>query len=125
YISLYRFWSGDATVAGWSSGVMEYWVFHHSITPLLHPSRRLLHRADDLVVAGAAAEVARQPPANLLLRRGWILGQQGLRRDEEAGRTDAALKRRALQKALLQRRQALRAADALDGRDLAALHLDG
>ena len=89
--------------------------------------RRCHHGAHDLVVAGAAAEVARQPEPDLLLGRICFLVQQRLRGDDEPGRADAALQRRALEKCLLERVQSqagLAGADALDGRYLAILCLD-
>ena len=43
-----------------------------------------MHRADDLVVAGAAAEVAGQPVAHLGLGRVRVLVEQRLGRDQEA-----------------------------------------
>src|SRR5581483_7179400 len=65
--------------------------------------RGLLHGADDLIVAGAAAEVAGEPVADLVLVRVRVLLQQRLRRDDEARRADTALQRRLFQECLLQR----------------------
>ena len=51
--------------------------------------RRRLHGLEDVVVAGAAAEVALEPEADLLLRRVRVLLQQRDRRHHEAGRADS------------------------------------
>ena len=59
--------------------------------------------ADDLVVAGAAAEVAGEPVARLGFRRIRIAVQQGLGRDQHARRAEAALQRRMLEEFPLQR----------------------
>ena len=67
------------------------------------------HRADDLVVAGAAAQVAGQPVADLVPRSAsGLLLQQRLGGDDEARRADAALQGRVFQELLLQRVQPLR-----------------
>src|SRR5215831_11059421 len=79
---------------------------------------------DDLVVAGAPAEVAGEPVARLGLRRARITVQQRFGRDQQAGRTEAALERRVFQEFLLQRMQSVPARHALDGLDLVAFGLD-
>src|SRR4030095_15833893 len=71
------------------------------------------HRLDNLVVPGAAAQVPRQPVAHLFLGRVEIALQQRFRRDEDAGRADAALERCVLQELLLQRVQLLAVGHAL------------
>ena len=68
------------------------------------------HRAHDLVVAGAAAQVAGQPVAHLRLGGVRALFQQRLGGDQEARRADAALQRGVLQELALQRVQLLAAA---------------
>src|SRR5678810_1065269 len=55
------------------------------------------HRFHDLVVPGAPAEIAREPVADLGLRRLEIALEQRLRRDEDARRADPALQRRVLE----------------------------
>ena len=62
---------------------------------------------DDLVVARAAAEVARHPVAHLLGRRPWLLRQQGGRGDDLAGRADTALEAAVPNERVLQRREML------------------
>src|SRR5437660_427033 len=51
-----------------------------------YPACGKLYGADDLVVAGAAAEVPRQPVPDLMLTRTRVLVQQRLRRDQEPRR---------------------------------------
>src|ERR1043166_65419 len=78
----------------------------------------------DLVVPGAATEIARQTVANLLL--GWLGAalQERLRRDDETWRANPALQSGVLEELLLKWVQILRRCDALDRRDLLALNLD-
>jgi hypothetical protein len=78
---------------------------------------------DDLVVAGAPAEVAGEPVTRLGLARIRIAVEQRLGGDQQARRTEAALQRRMLQEFSLQRMQVLPARHALDGLDRAALRL--
>src|SRR5207244_930872 len=53
---------------------------------------RVLHRLDDLHVAGAAADVAAERLADFVLARAGIAAQQPGRRHDEAGRAIAALR---------------------------------
>src|SRR5262249_6518801 len=80
--------------------------------------------ADDLVVAGAPAEVAGEPVARLGLRRIRIAVQQRLGSDQQARRAEAALQRRMLQEFSLQRMQFMPARHALDRVNLVAFRLD-
>src|SRR5581483_3065853 len=82
------------------------------------------HGADDLVIAGAAAEIAGQPVAHFRLARVGLPVEQRLRSDQEAGRADPALQRSVLQELALQRVQLLAACHALDGADRLAVRLD-
>ena len=68
-------------------------------------ARRRAHRAHDRLVAGAAAEVAREPAADLVVRRVGVAVEQRLRRHEHAGRAEAALQRVLLDERALQRVQ--------------------
>src|SRR6202030_2221338 len=61
------------------------------------------HRTDDLVVAGAAAQIAGEPIAGLFLGRVLVLIEQRLRRDDKARGAKAALQRGVLEKFLLHR----------------------
>ena len=63
------------------------------------------HRADDLVVSSAPAEVAGEPGADFLLARIRVLLQQRIGSDQHAGSADAALQRRHFKEFLLQRMQ--------------------
>src|SRR3979490_2698791 len=49
------------------------------------------HRADDLVIAGAPAEIAGEPEADFLLARLRVLLQKRVGGDQHARRADAAL----------------------------------
>src|ERR1700730_6525126 len=85
---------------------------------LSHRRGGIHHRAHDLVVPRAPAEVAGEPVADLGLRRVERPLEQGLGRHEEPGGADAALERGALQELLLQRMERLAGGHALDGLDL-------
>ena len=77
-----------------------------SVASRLRMLRGCLHGADDLVVAGAAAQVAGQLEADLVLAGIGVAYRAGpWPRHDEAGRADAALQGGAFQKALLQRVQ--------------------
>src|SRR2546426_12004621 len=90
---------------------------------LSHRRGGVHHRAHDLVVPRAPAEVAGEPVADLGLRRGERPREQGLGGHEEPWGADAALERGVLQEALLQRMKRLAGGHALDGLDLAPAHL--
>jgi len=85
--------------------------------------RRRQHGADDLVISGAAAQVAGEEVAGFVLGRVGVLVQERLGSDDEARGADAALQGRPLEEALLQRVQGLGCGDALNGGDGTALHL--
>ena len=72
--------------------------------------RGLFNRVNDLLVAGAAAEILENRLANLIARRARMLQQKRVRREHHAGRAIAALDRAAIHERLLQRMQ--RAMDA-------------
>src|SRR5665811_2485147 len=80
--------------------------------------------ADDLVVAGAPAEVAGEPVARLGFRRVRIAVQQGLGRDQHARRTKSALKRRMLEEFSLQRMEIMAPCQALDRLDRVTFGFD-
>src|SRR5271154_7088811 len=56
-----------------------------------HLRRRVLNRFHDVLIARAAAEIARHPVTYLLLRRVWILLQQPVGAGDHARRAEAAL----------------------------------
>ena len=79
---------------------------------------------DDVLVAGAPAQVALDPFADLGLARVRVLAEQVDRRHDHAGRAEAALQRVALVERLLHRVQrAVRRGEALDRGHLAAVGL--
>src|SRR5262249_7857542 len=71
-------------------------------------------RLEDLHVAGAAAEIARQRLADLGQRRLRLLLQQRLRRQQESRRAVAALRGAEIGERLLQRMESLGSRHALD-----------
>ena len=76
-------------------------------------------RFDDLQVAGAAAQVARQRLADPLARRMRLAIEQRLRGDQDARRAVAALRGAEVGEALLQRMQPAVRGEPFDGRDRA------
>src|SRR3546814_16857499 len=83
------------------------------------------HGLDDLVVPGAAAEVARQPVAGLGLGRVGMPLKQRLRRSQQARGAEAALKRAFLTEVPMQRVQLLALSPSLERLDCMALCLAG
>src|SRR2546426_3802022 len=97
-----------------------WWRFHSATQSNSRgPCRScgIQHRADDLVVAGAATEIAGEPVPRFFLGRIRLRVQQRLGGDDEPRRADAALQRGMLEKLLLQRMKPLAVRDALDRRD--------
>src|SRR3954469_10415776 len=92
---------------------------------LLVGGARLKHRFDDADVAGAAADVARQHLAHAVGVAVRLLGEQRMRRGDEARRAEAALQRVMLAEGFLQRRQVGVVGQPLDGGDLRAFGLHG
>src|SRR6478609_6822368 len=82
-----------------------------------------LDRLDDVVIAGASADVAVERLADLFLARLRVVGEQLHRRHHHPRRAEAALQAVALAERRLHRVQLAVLGQALDGRDLAALHL--
>src|SRR6266550_7209740 len=79
------------------------------------------HRLDDVLVAGAAAEVAGQGPAHVFLGRVGIGVEQDLGGQHHARGAEPALQPVFLLEALLQRVQLAGGGQALDGGDLPAV----
>src|SRR5215217_1585483 len=77
-----------------------------------------LDRLDDVVVAGAAADVAVERLADLLLARLRVVGEQLHRRHHHPRRAEAALQAVALAERRLHRVKLAALGEALDGRDL-------
>src|SRR5207249_1375382 len=86
---------------------------------------RLRHRGDDAHVSAAAAEVAAEVLADLVVVAGVALPDAGQAGHDLAGRAVAALQRVVVDERLLQRVQpAVRPGDAFDGRHGLAADLD-
>src|SRR5207248_10203987 len=77
------------------------------------------HGLDDAVVAGAAAEVAREADADLFLRGIRVLREQSRRRDQHPRSAEPALDAAVLEERLLQRREAAAVAKTLHGGNVA------
>src|SRR3989440_2617338 len=86
--------------------------------------RRPQHGFDDVLVAGAAAQVAGQRPADVLLGGVGVLLEQRLGRHHHARRAEPALQPVLLPEAFLQRVQLAGGGQALDGADLVPVGLD-
>src|SRR5215211_684687 len=95
-----------------------------SVSAIPHRSGGLLDRLDDPPVAGAAAEVAGQRVADLLLGGLGMVAEVGLDRHEEAGRAEAALEGVLLVESPLQRMGAV-LRQRLDSPDAPTVGLDG
>src|SRR5437764_6990298 len=80
--------------------------------------RRPLHRLDDVLVAGAAAQVAGQRPAHVLLGGIRVLLEQGRGGHHHARGAEPALESVLLPETLLERMQLTGTGQALDGLDL-------
>src|SRR5690242_17040305 len=78
---------------------------------------------DDPHVARAAADVARELLADLVLRRVVVRVEQRLRRHQEAGRAEPALETVVVLERLLQRMQLVTIGEALDRLDPRAVDL--
>ena len=86
---------------------------------------RPLHRLDDLVVAGAAAEVAGQRLAISASLGGRVGLEQRLRRHQDPRRAVAALRGAEVGEGALQRMELVAERETFDGLDRASLHLGG
>src|SRR5882724_4664353 len=99
------------------------------ITDIRSPFRRhaggLGDRGDHRRVARAAAEVARDRVADLLVRRLRVLVEQGGGGHEHAGNAEPALRHAVAHERLLHRREHAGARQPLDGRDRAPARLHG
>src|SRR5918996_5618763 len=81
-------------------------------------------RLDDVVIAGAATEIALQPLADLVLGRVRIVLQEVDRAHDHAGGAEAALQRVMLAERRLHRVQLAVPGQPLNGRDLRAAGLE-
>src|SRR5262249_2811420 len=85
----------------------------------------VLNGVDDVLIAGAATEIAGETRADLELRRRWGILEQRHRRHDHPRRAEAALQAVFLPESLLQRMERAVAAETLDGGDLRSVCLDG
>src|SRR6516164_9257808 len=85
----------------------------------------VFHRLDDFDVAGAAADVAAERGANVVLARMRIAPQQARRRHDESGRAVAALGAELFMEPALHRRKAAVLAERFDGVDPLTVHHRG
>ena len=81
------------------------------------------HRAEDVPVAGAAAQHAGQFRGEIVLRHLGLVAEQVVGTQQEAGRAEAALQRVVPAERLLQRVQFPRPAQALDREHLGSVEL--
>src|SRR6267378_4499536 len=96
----------------------------HSFRFLRYALRGELHRLDDLLVAGAAAQVPADRIADLLFGRARVRIQQALGRDQHARGAVAALQAVRLAEAVLQHaHRPVRLGETLDGGDAVAVRL--
>ena len=86
---------------------------------------RRIECLDDVDVAGAAAEVAGDGVANLVVGGLGLLLEESVAGHQHAGRAEAALQPVLLKEALLQRMELAVLFEAFDGHDLAAVGLHG
>src|SRR6185503_3017352 len=84
-----------------------------------------LDRLDDVVVAGAAADVAVEALADVLLAGLRVVGEELHRRHHHPRRAETALETVTLAKRRLHRVQLAVSREAFDRRHLAPLHLCG
>src|SRR5665213_94669 len=82
-------------------------------------------RLDDVVIAGAAAEIALEPFADFRLGRLLVVLHQIERAHHHAGGAEAALQSVMLAEGRLHRMQLVALSDALDGDDVGAVALHG
>src|SRR5579859_6711027 len=80
---------------------------------------------DDVDVARAATQVARNAAPDLRLGRARVVSQQGLRAEQHAGCAEAALQAVLLEEAFLQGVQHAVLLQTFHGLDVAAVSLDG
>ena len=89
-----------------------------------HLIRRVFHGVDDVLVTGAAAEIAFQPVTDLLFGRARILPEQSASGHYHSGRAVAALQAMAFPESFLQWVESAVFRQALDGGDLGAVGLN-
>src|SRR5712692_1304321 len=113
--------TGAAGASG--MGVTQLLRTHRGLAAQLR--RPVLNGFDDVDVAGAAAQIARDPPTDLLLGRIGVGSEQRFRAEEHARRAESALQAVLLEETLLQRVELTVLLQAFDRFDLVAVGLDG
>src|SRR5215471_5521594 len=93
--------------------------------PLSHPPGRLLDAGDDVLIAGAAAQIALQAVPDLLFGGLGLALEQLAGSQDHAGRAEAALKAVFLPEGFLHRMQLAVLSQAFDGHDGGAVGLHG
>src|SRR5262249_19805626 len=89
-----------------------------------HLGDRAAHGLDDVLVAGAAAEIGREKIENVIIREVGIRLQRIHRQHQKTRRTEPALKRVMLDECALYRMQLVAVGEAFDRADALALRLD-
>src|SRR5579883_2375885 len=95
------------------------------VLPCREPLAGRQHRLDDLLIAGAPAELARERKPDLLARWSRVRVQQCLGREDHPGRADAALQAAVPHELLLQRMQTTVTREPLDCREFPPLRGHG
>ena len=93
--------------------------------PFPHFFRRRAHRLDDVLVAGAAAQIGREHVEQILVADVGLALEHADRQHQEARRAEAALQAVVIHEGLLHRMQLVAVGEALDGADLLAVGLHG
>src|SRR5262245_48487444 len=89
-----------------------------------HLGDRAAHGLDDVLIAGAAAEIGREKIENVIIRQVGIRFQRVHRQHQETRRTEPALKRVMFDERALYRMQPVAVGETFDRADALALGLD-
>src|SRR5579875_3739181 len=92
----------SASSGCWVAGALAGGAVAGGLAARLHLLGRPLHGLDDVLIAGAATDVARQRPPDLRLRGVGVLLEQRLRDEHHRRRAEAALEPVLLLEALLE-----------------------
>ena len=102
-----------------------WWCSRHGMPSAAFRRGRGFHRVDDVLISGAAADVALEAVADLLLGRVGIAIDDLLGRHDHAGRAEAALQSVLVPESLLHRVELAVSGQAFDGQDARAVGLHG
>src|SRR5581483_1335428 len=97
--------AGRLLCASFVSRCRACWFVPTFLSPAVHSLRRCLDRCDDILIAGAAAQIAAQPFADLQLARIRNLLQERFGGEENSRRAKAALQSVQLPEFFLKRMQ--------------------